>query len=264
MPASAGVEVQQLGDAMRAMSHAVAVREDELRYALRTRDEFLSSVAHELKTPLTSIKGYSQLLERALSDGRLDPDAIRASLSRIDLATRRMNSTVDELLELTRSRLGGTPDLVKAKVDLTELAHAVAREVGATSSRHTLRVDTAEAAVVGEWDRARIERVLQNLLSNAVKYSPDGGEVVLRVGTDGDAAVIEVRDPGIGIPAADLERIFVRFYRGSNVTGRISGTGIGLTLVHQIVEQHGGDVAVESQAGHGSTFRVRLPLRAAG
>lgn len=262
VPASAGVEVQQLGDAMRAMSRAVATREDDLHYALRTRDEFLASVAHELKTPLTSIKGYSQLLERALSDGRADPDALRASLSRIDLATTRMNSSVDELLELARSQLGGTPDLVRATVDLVELARDVAREVGGTSTRHTVRVDAPDRGIVGQWDRARIERVLQNLLSNALKYSPDGGEVLLRLRTDGGTAIIEVSDRGIGIPAADLDRIFVRFYRGSNVTGRISGTGIGLTLVRQIVEQHGGSVAVESEPGRGTTFRVSLPLQA--
>lgn len=109
----------------------------------------------------------------------------------------------------------------------------------------------------------RRERVLNNLLSNAVKYSPAGGEIVVRVRTDGDEAVLEVTDPGIGIPPADLARIFVRFSRGSNVIGRISGTGIGLTLVRQIVEQHGGVVAVESQLERGTTFRVRLPLAAA-
>lgn len=236
---------------------------DDLQNALRTRDEFLASVAHELKTPLTTVKGYSQRLERMLDDGRADPAAIRESLSRIDVATTRMNSSVEELLELARAQLGSTLELVRARVDLVELARAVARDVAGTSSRHAIRVDAPDAGlIVGDWDRPRIERVLQNLLSNAVKYSPDGGEVVVRLRTDGDAAVVEVSDRGIGIPAADLERIFVRFYRGSNVTGRIGGTGIGLTLVRQIVEQHGGNVAVESEPGHGTTFRVRLPLQA--
>ena len=262
VPASAGVEVQQLGEAMRAMSQAVATREDDLHYALRTRDEFLASVAHELKTPLTSIKGFSQLLDRAFSAGRADPAAIRETLARIDLAAKRMNSSVEELLELARSELGGSPDLARSLVDLLELVRAVARDVESTTSRHEIRIDAPDVAIVGEWDRARIERVVQNLLSNAVKYSPDGGEVLVRVRTVGDRAVVTVSDRGIGIPPAELERIFARFYRGSNVTTHISGTGIGLTLVRQIVEQHGGNVSVESEPGRGSTFRVALPLRA--
>jgi signal transduction histidine kinase len=233
---------------------------DEVQTALHTRDEFLSSVAHELKTPLTSVKGYSQLLERALDAGRLDPEPLRANLSRIVLATTRMNSSVEELLELARSQLGGIPEIERTTVDVVSLARDLAHEAGRTAPRHRIRVEAEREAIIGEWDRARIERVLNNLLSNAVKYSPGGGDVAIRLRTDGDAALIEVSDQGIGVPAADLARIFVRFYRGTNVVGRISGTGIGLTLVRQIVEQHGGVIAVESEPGSGTTFRVRLPL----
>jgi len=233
---------------------------DEVQTALHTRDEFLSSVAHELKTPLTSIKGYSQLLGRMLDDGRTDPATFRGSLSRIDLATTRMNSSVEELLELARSQLGGLPDLERTPVELVALAQDVAREHGSMATHHTIRVVAESVTISGLWDRARVERVLNNLLSNAVKYSPGGGDVVVRLRMDGAAAVVEVSDRGIGIPAADLERVFVRFFRGSNVIGRISGTGIGLTLVRQIVEQHGGAIAFESEPGEGTTFRVRLPL----
>lgn len=163
----------------------------------------------------------------------------------------------------TATQLGGAPEFDRSPVDLVALARDVAREHAITSGRHSIRVEAEAESTEGQWDRMRLERVLNNLLSNAAKYSPAGGEIVVRVRTDGDEAVLEVSDSGIGIPPADLARIFVRSSRGSNVIGRISGTGIGLTLVRQIVEQHGGVVAVESELERGTTFRVRLPLAAA-
>jgi signal transduction histidine kinase len=135
---------------------------------------------------------------------------------------------------------------------------------GATTERHALRLAVDDAPLVGTWDTARLERVVANLLGNAVKYSPDGGPIVVRMAREEDSegmawAVLSVRDAGVGIPAADLPHVFDRFRRGGNVAG-IAGAGIGLTGVRQIVEQHGGTVAVESEVGRGSTFTVRLPL----
>ena len=105
--------------------------------------------------------------------------------------------------------------------------------------------------------------MIANLLSNAIKYSPDGGEVTLAVRRDaaGDRAVLEVRDRGLGIPAADLPRVFERFRRGSNVVGRIPGTGIGLAGARQVVEQHGGAIAVDSVEGAGTTVTIQLPIQ---
>jgi signal transduction histidine kinase len=117
---------------------------------------------------------------------------------------------------------------------------------------------------VGAWDAARLEPALDNLVDNAVEYSPDGGDVTVRVRVEGDAAVVRVADRGIGIPAADLPRVFERLHRGANVAGRIDGTGIGLARVRQTVAQHGGTVDVQSREGHGSTVTVRLPLAAPG
>ncbi len=129
---------------------------------------------------------------------------------------------------------------------------------------HHIRLETALSELVGQWDTQRVERVLSNLLNNAIKYSPAGGEIIVRLTSEGDGArnwaVLTVQDGGLGIPAADLPHIFERFRRGTNVVGRIKGTGIGLAGVKQVVEQHGGSVTAVSRQGTGTTFSVRLPL----
>ncbi|MBI3970668.1 MAG: ATP-binding protein [Chloroflexi bacterium] len=129
-------------------------------------------------------------------------------------------------------------------------------------------VESTLPEVCGWWDTSRLERLLDNLLGNAVKYSPNGGTITLLVETerefDGRWAVLRVRDEGIGIPEADLERVFDRFYRGSNVVGHLAGTGVGLDAGRRIVEQHGGTIAIESREGEGATITIRLPLDVAG
>jgi signal transduction histidine kinase len=127
-----------------------------------------------------------------------------------------------------------------------------------------LVVDAAVPELVARIDADRIERVLNNLIGNAIKYSPQGGAITVQIAREDDGddhwAVLVVRDSGLGIPAADLPHVFERYYRATNVRGRIQGTGIGLASVRQIAEQHGGSVTVESAEDAGSTFTVRLPL----
>jgi signal transduction histidine kinase len=151
-------------------------------------------------------------------------------------------------------------------VDLVLLARLVVDQYQATTNRHRIIVQGSEtASVIGQWDEHRIERVITNLLTNAIKYSPDGGDIVIDIGTETDAAGsawarLAISDEGVGIPTGDLPHLFSRFGRGQNVLMRISGTGIGLVGVSQIIGQHGGTVEVSSQEGKGSTFTIRLPL----
>ncbi|HUG56361.1 MAG TPA: sensor histidine kinase [Candidatus Limnocylindrales bacterium] len=241
-----------------AVENALLYREVET--ALRTRDEFLAAAAHELKTPLASIKGLAQLLRRRAPG--TDDAGTSDKLARIDAAATRMAHTVDELLDLTRLRLDRTLDLERSKVDLVALARDAVTDHQAAADRHVFRLEARVPEAVGRWDRARLERVVGNLLTNAVKFSPDGGEVVVTVDTSDGAAVLMVQDQGMGIPREDLGLVFERFRRGRNVIGRIPGTGIGLALVRQVVEQHGGSVGVDSRPEAGSVFTVRLPFEA--
>ena len=175
-----------------------------------------------------------------------------------------MARLVANLLDLAQPEADGPLALARRPTDLVALVRQAVAAQQAGTGRHRLRVESGEAALVGAWDAARLERVLGNLLGNAVKYSPDGGEIAVNVAREVDAAgawaLVSVRDDGLGIPAEDLPRVFERFHRGANVAGRIGGTGIGLAAARQVIEQHGGQVAVTSREGAGTTVTVRLPL----
>jgi signal transduction histidine kinase len=171
-----------------------------------------------------------------------------------------MRRLVDQIVDLARMQMGQELELDRRPTDLVAVAHRVAAEHQAAAPRHAVRVEATDD-VVGDWDAARLERAVDNLVGNAVKYSPEGGEVLVRVRPGGDGwAEVSVADSGVGIPAADLATVFDRFRRASNSRGFV-GSGIGLASVRQIVHEHGGEVSVASTEGQGSTFTMRLPLR---
>jgi signal transduction histidine kinase len=243
----------------------------EAEASLRARDETLATISHDLRTPLTSIRGLAQLLQRRLARGAaMTPEEIAERLGRIEEQTALMARMIDDLLDVARIEAGRPLDLRREACDLVALARKTADDVQRTTERHTLHVFADQEQLVGSLDSARIERVLANLLTNAVKYSPDGGNVELRIacgserGPSCDRAILAVRDGGIGIPPDDLPRIFERFYRASNVGDQLRGTGLGLAGAQQIVEQHGGTIAVNSAPGAGTTFTVHLPLEQNG
>ena len=252
------------------MSHAVEVTElvrarQRVEALVAERDAFLAAASHDLKNPLGAIKGTAQFLRRQLArTGAVDPERLSTGLTTIEETGDRMLGLVEEMLDVARLRMGQMLDLDRRPTDLVALARRCAAAHEQISERHAVRVASAVDELVGHWDGARLVRVLGNLLDNAVKYSPDGGEVLVELGREDGWAVLRVRDRGIGVPAADRERIFEPFQRGSNVAGRLPGTGIGLAGARQIVEQHGGTLGVESEEGTGSTFTVRLPLEAGG
>jgi signal transduction histidine kinase len=250
-------------DNARLYSQAQQAR-DTAQRALQVRDEFLSSISHDLRTPLTSILGMSQLLLRQAQRGpTLDSSRALRSLEQVDISATRMATMIDELLDLTRLESGRPLELNLVTADAVALLGQLVEQHQRGTGLHQLElvVDQGELAVC--WDSARMERVLSNLLANAIKYSPEGGTVTVHLRTEEREGQpwlrLVVADPGLGIPAADLPQIFERFHRASNVRGRIKGIGIGLASAKQIVEQHGGTIAVESAEGAGTRVTLWLP-----
>ncbi|HLJ67493.1 MAG TPA: ATP-binding protein [Chloroflexota bacterium] len=245
------------------------VREREARaeaeQAVRIRDEFLSTVSHDLKNPLAALKGRTQMLQRRvrnLPEGEME--RFDEGLTSIDHIAGRMTRLINDLVDLARLRIGQPLDLQREPVDLVSLVGRVVREQQQTTERHRIRFTGQVPALWGEWDPTRLERVVANLVNNAIKYSPRGTGIDAMVREEqtgrGREAVLVVRDRGIGIPGADIPHIFDRYRRGSNIGDQIEGTGVGLAAVKQIVEQHGGAIEVISREDEGTVFTVRLPL----
>lgn len=250
--------LQELAD-RAALAAANARLYQQAREAIQIRDQFLSIAAHELKTPLTALSGQAQLAQRRISRGDQSPERIARSIGVIARQAERLDAMVRTLLDVGRIEQGQFA-LERQPLDLAELLDRLADEAQSELDRHTLVYERDPGPTPIDGDPLRIEQVVQNLLSNAVKYSPAGGTVTLRVERRAGRATITVADEGVGIPAEALPQLFQRFYRASNVTAHhISGMGIGLYVVREIVARHGGTVEVASSEGEGSLFTVSLP-----
>lgn len=231
----------------------------EAQEALRVRDAFLSIASHELKNPLTIVLGQAQLLQNRVAREETFGERDRRALAVIADQARQLNTLITGMLDVSRIEQGQLT-IKRAPMDLCALTRRIAANVQPTLERHTLLCTTPDAPLIVDADALRIEQVLNNLISNAIKYSPQGGPVTIEVTQRGSKACVAVSDQGIGIPQEALSNLFQRFYRADNVTGRrMSGTGIGLYVVKELLTLHGGTVEVESSEGEGSTFTVCLP-----
>ena len=223
----------------------------------RVKNEFVATASHDLRNPITSIKGFSLLIGRAgpLNDSQLD------YVQRILNASENMDQLVQNMLDLAKMDLGAESNL--ETVDCAHLVRELSDEFRphAEARRQVLVLGKAETGSNVRGDALRLRQALRNLIGNAIKYTPDGGTITLSVEHHANAVCIKVQDTGYGIPPADLPYVFDRFYRvRSNRPADIEGNGLGLAIVKSIAEGHGGDVSVESKVGKGSCFVITLPL----
>jgi two-component system, LuxR family, sensor kinase FixL len=223
----------------------------ERKRAERAQQDFIAMASHDLLTPVTVLQARLQLLQRRQS---YDEASVTSMLEQ----TTRIERLITDLRELVQVE-GGQLTLRVAPVDLGELARHAADRLRFQTTRHTLRIVAPQVPIVGSWDRGRLGQVLDNLLGNAVKYTPEGGEVVIRVESAPGEARLSVADQGPGIPPTVLPHLFERFYRGVHHAGD-AGLGLGLYISRMLVEAHGGRIAVTSAPGTGSTFTIALPL----
>jgi signal transduction histidine kinase/FixJ family two-component response regulator len=242
-----------------AMAFDNAALYDEARSAIQIRDVFLSVASHELKTPLASLYGNVQLLERRmLREGTLS-ERDRRVLRVVIEQSQRLDKMVTALLDTSRLQAGQL-SVERLPLDLVALIRQLAEEVRPSLDQHQLALELVDKAyVLG--DAVRLHQVFQNLMHNAVKYSPAGGRITIQMSVDGQAVRVAISDEGIGIPKEALPRLFRRYYRAENAQqSQIGGIGLGLYVVYEIVHLHGGSVEVASVEGQGSTFTVLLPL----
>ncbi|HEX6290819.1 MAG TPA: PAS domain-containing sensor histidine kinase [Herpetosiphonaceae bacterium] len=228
--------------------------------ALDLRNHFLSLASHELKTPLTSILGYIQVLQRRVrKENTLSAREQRTIQIIADQATR-LNKMIASLLDISRIETGQL-SIERMPLDVCALIRRLVDDVRATITERQIEALCPGSALMIQGDELRLEQVFQNLIQNALKYSPQHQPIVVAVRHDQTHVFVDVQDRGIGIPQAELPQLFERFYRAGNVNQKsISGLGIGLYVVKEIVELHDGTVTVESAEGHGSTFTVALPI----
>lgn len=227
--------------------------------AVRLREQFLSIASHELRTPLTSVIAHAQVFQRrAIHEGTLS-ERDQRSLQQIIAHAQRLNRMLGAMLDISRIDQGRL-QIERVPVDLVALVQEVVDAVQGTATQNQVVVTGETEGLWVAGDALRLEQVFQNLLGNAIKYSPEGGRITVALTTDAATVQVTVHDEGIGIPAQDLPYIFQRFYRAGNVSAEtITGVGIGLFIVQEIVALHGGTIAVSSEEGIGSSFTVALP-----
>ena len=225
-----------------------------------TKSEFLSIVSHEFRTALTGIQGFSELIR----DGGLEPDEVRAYGGYIFHDADRINRLIGDMLDLDRME-SGRMTMRTADVDINDVLTEAMSRAAPSAETVDFKSDLDPRLPIVAGDRDRLIQVVSNLVNNAVKYSPEGGTVTLSSRVEGRYALISVTDTGIGIPEDEIGHVFERFRRvRSGAAQSIPGTGLGLTIVKQIVEMHGGKIWVESALGHGSSFHFTIPLAPEG
>jgi len=254
-------EVGRLSLALNGMlaqiQRALASSESSAEKARGSEDRmrrFITDASHELRTPLTTIRGFAELYRQGAARD------VAMLLSRIESEASRMGLLVDDLLLL--ARLDVQRPLEHNRVDLLSLASDAVHDAQAIDPQRTIAMKVLDGPGTPEvlGDEPRIRQVLSNLIANALQHTPESADVTVRVGTDGDDAVLEVADKGPGMSQQDASRVFERFYRTDSSRARASGgTGLGLSIVESLVRAHGGVVSVTTAPGEGCCFRVTLP-----
>ncbi len=239
----------------------------EAERAIQVRDEFLASASHELRTPVTAIRAYAQVLLRRAERNRAQAgEETVEALQRIDEATSRLSAQIGQLLDLARLQNGRPLALDLRLTDLVALLRQCVAVQQHLTALHRLSFESDRTRLACRADTLRLERAIGGVLANAVKYSPAGSPIAVSLTAEpvaaGFEAIIRVSDAGMGIPAADLPHVFERFYRGSNVRGVIAGTGVGLAAAQEILAQHGGRIAIESEVDRGTAVTIRIPCEA--
>ncbi len=257
---SLGVVYSPLMTSEGQLSNIIANVRDitNFRQAQEMQNVFISTISHELKTPVALIKGHAATLRR--DDVEWDKDVVREYSGVIEDEADRLAVLIENLLTTSKIQAQRTLELNLDDLRLDQLAARAVERFSTQTKIYQFKLNFPPEFPVIQGDEQRLRQVLDNLLSNAIKYSPDGGLIEVGGMIDDTSVTVYVRDPGVGISERDLDRVFDRFYRvDGTLSRRTQGTGLGLFLAKAIVEAHGGTMRVESKPGEGSTFYFTLP-----
>ena len=243
--------------AIRDVGYALTMQDvTYLKEVDRIRREFVHTVSHDLRSPLTSVIGYSELIERAGSLNEQQREFVR----RIQESIQHITSLINDLLDIgsleagidTRREFVQLEGILRYTIDML---HGQIK-----AKRLKIKTDIAPTLPALRANPIRLRQVLDNIVGNAIKYSPTGGEIFISIHAEGDQVILQVTDQGPGIPPADQPHIFDKFYRATNITPDVEGSGLGLAIVKTIVENHQGRIWVESTLGKGSSFFIVIPV----
>jgi len=251
-------QMDNLEDLVALRTQALAEANEELARLSKEKDQFLAVLTHDMRSPLTSIKGYGGILR----DRELEREQQVKIANIILRAQDALLEIVNNILDLEKLASGAGMELEMSQFDLALLAKTTAESVQAQAMEKQIKLNfnPVPTPIVITADERKIERVLTNLISNAIKYTPKEGVVAVNVMSNGRYALVEIKDTGYGIPEDELDHIFDRFSRVKGHQQLAIGTGLGLAIVKSLVEAHLGFISVESEVNVGSTFTVRLPL----
>lgn len=243
---------RKLSEMQKSLLEEIEFRKE----AERKKDEFISIASHELKTPLTSVKGYVQLLERSINKG--DGETVRKHLTKAQGQLEKLNSLIADLLDISKIE-SGKLKFNKLHFSIDSLLDNVVEVMHQSNPEFRIRqTGKADCEIYG--DEMRVEQVVVNFLTNAIKYSPGTDQIDLEVRIEDNQLYLSVKDYGIGMLPEQLDHVFDKFYRVEETSTRFQGLGIGLYISAEIIKRHGGQIGVKSEYGKGSEFYFTMPL----
>lgn len=226
---------------------------EEIKVLNARKDEFIGLASHELKTPVTSLNAYLQIIDRNLSSDDRNKPFITKAIQQVN----KLTSLISDLLDVSKIQTGKLP-FTYTDFDLIQVLKDVVEILQHNYESHKIKLHFDQQPITLEADQQRIEQVIINLITNAVKYSPAADRIIINVISSDQNVTVSVQDFGIGIPKDQQEKVFSRFYRVENIATHISGLGIGLYISNEIINRHGGRIWIESEPGKGSTFYFNL------
>lgn len=256
---------QELRSSAETAAEALTIERNNLQKEIAERkrlekqkDEFIGMASHELKTPVTSIKAYTQVLQHKFK--KVENIKAFELLSKMDAQLDKLSNLISDLLDVTKAQAGKL-QFHKSYFDINELVEEIAEEVQRTTSKHKIVVETdTTKSLLG--DRERIGQVMTNFLTNAIKYSPRANKIIIKTKLSDHKITMSVQDFGVGIPKKSLKKVFDRFFRVNGLKQETyPGLGLGLYISSEIVKRHSGKIWVESELGKGSTFSFDLPIK---